>query len=98
MSDGFRRYLSVHQGFDEGLFSTKLGPSRGQIGQARSPRMGAAALGFAGPQTCARLKFDLLRDAKRSINLDPEITHGALDLSMAKQKLDRSKVSGFAVD
>ena len=45
----------------------------------------AAALGFAGPQTCALLKFDLLRDAERILNLDPEITHGALQLRVAKR-------------
>ena len=36
---------------------------------------------------CARLKFDLFQDAERVINLDPEITHGALQLRVAKQQL-----------
>src|SRR6516165_8011913 len=50
------------------------------------------------PQTCTRLKFDLLRDAERVINLDPEITHGALQLRVTKQQLHRSQVAGLLVN
>ena len=45
----------------------------------------AAALGFLGPQPCARLKFDLLRDGERIIKLDPEITHGAFQLRVPER-------------
>jgi hypothetical protein len=50
-------------------------------------RMGLRPWDFAGPQTCARLKFDLLRDAEGIINLDPEITHGALQLRVGLPRL-----------
>ena len=46
--------------------------------------MGLRPWDLAGPQMC-RLKFDLLRDAERIINLDPEITHGALQLRVAER-------------
>jgi hypothetical protein len=47
--------------------------------------MGCGPRVFVGPQPCAGLKFDLLRDGERIINLDPEITHGALPLRVTKQ-------------
>ena len=52
---------------------------------------------LAGPQMC-RLKFDLLGDAERIINLDPEIPHGALQLCVAKQQLHRSQIAGLLVN
>ena len=44
------------------------------------------------------LKFDLLGDAERIINLDPEITHGALQLRVPKQKLHCSQIAGLLVN
>ena len=41
---------------------------------------------------------DLLRYGKRIIDLNSEITDCALDLSVAEQELDCSKVSRFLVD
>src|SRR6516225_5285295 len=52
---------------------------------------------LAGPQMC-RLKFDLLGDAERIINLDPEITHGALQLRMAEQQLHCSQIASLLVN
>jgi hypothetical protein len=46
---------------------------------------------------CARLKCNLFRDAERIINLDPEITHGALQLRVAKQRLHYSQFAGLLV-
>src|SRR6516162_11647503 len=45
-----------------------------------------------------RLKFDLLGDAERIINLDPEITHGALQLRVAEQQLHCSQIAGLLVN
>jgi hypothetical protein len=35
---------------------------------------------------------------KRVVDLDAEVAHGGLDLIMAKQKLDRSEISGSPID
>jgi hypothetical protein len=59
--------------------------------------MGLRPWDLAGPQI-ARLKFDLLRDAGRIIDLDPEITHGALQLCVAEQQLNCSQVAGLLVN
>ncbi len=42
--------------------------------------------------------IDLLRYLDCIIDLDAEVTNGALDLRMPKQKLDRPQISGAAVD
>jgi hypothetical protein len=41
--------------------------------------------GFVRPQPCAGLKFDLLRDGERIINLDPEISDSTFQLCVPKQ-------------
>ena len=45
-----------------------------------------------------RLKFDLLGDAERIINLDAKITHGALQLRVAEQQLHCSQIAGLLVN
>jgi hypothetical protein len=57
-------------------------------------RMGCCP-GICRTADIARLKFDLLRDAEGIINLDPEITHGALQLRVAKQQLHCSQIAGL---
>jgi hypothetical protein len=44
------------------------------------------------------LKFNSLRDAERVINLDPEITHGALQLRVTKQQLHCPQIAGLLVN
>lgn len=41
---------------------------------------------------CRKLDFGLLRDLKRVIYLDSEVTNGTLQLAMPEQKLNRSQV------
>ncbi len=42
--------------------------------------------------------IDLLRDLDGIIDIDTEISNGALDLRMSKQELDSSKVPGSPAD
>src|SRR6516165_8531289 len=58
--------------------------------------MGLLPWDLAGPQMCL-LKFDLLGDAERIINLDPEVTHGALQLRVAEQQ-HCSQIAGLLVN
>jgi hypothetical protein len=44
------------------------------------------------------LELDLLRDPQRVVDLDPKISDGALQIGVAKEDLDGSKVSGLLVD
>jgi hypothetical protein len=46
----------------------------------------------------ARLHFCLLCDLQRIVDLDAEIPHGAFELRVPKQELNRSEVSGPPVD
>lgn len=39
---------------------------------------------------------DLLRDIDRIVDFDAKIAHGALDLGMSKQELDRAQIAGPA--
>jgi hypothetical protein len=57
-----------------------------------------ASLGFAGPQTCAQLKFHLLRNAERIINLDPETADGVSELGMPEEELYASQVACLLVN
>ena len=41
---------------------------------------------------------DLLRDLDRIVDFDAKVAHGALDLGMSKQELDRTQVAGTAID
>ena len=45
-----------------------------------------------------RLELDLLRQAQRIVDLDPEIADRTLDLGMSEKQLDRSQIAGLAVD
>jgi hypothetical protein len=53
----------------------------GQVGQRRvwamanRPRV-AAGPGLVGPQSQRRIELDVLRDAERIVDLDPEISNG----------------------
>lgn len=44
------------------------------------------------------LDVDTLRDAQRVFQFDAQISDGAIDFRMAKQKLHRTKITRFAVD
>jgi len=84
------------------LDSTQLGPrpetaDKGQ-GDGRDHRGWGCGPGIRRTADCARLKFDLLRDAERIINLDAEITHGALQLRVPKQQLHCSQIAGLLVN
>ena len=51
--------------------------------------------------SCHSSKFldvDLLRHAQRVFEFDPQITDCAIDLGMAKQKLDGPQVARFTLD
>ena len=43
-------------------------------------------------------EFDLLGDADRVVDLDPEKANGTLQLGVAEQELHGSQVAGFAID
>src|SRR5713101_8706114 len=43
-------------------------------------------------------ELDLVRNAERIVNLDPEITDGAFELRMSKEKLSRPQVAGLLVN
>ena len=43
-------------------------------------------------------ELNLFGDAERIVDLDPEITNGALKLRMPQQQLDRSQIAGLAID
>ncbi len=45
-----------------------------------------------------RSELDLLRQAQRIVDFDPEVTDGALNLRKYEKQLDRSQVAGLAVD
>jgi len=57
-----------------------------------------AALGFAGPHIRAQLKFDLLRDADRIVDLDTEISDGAFQLRVTEQQLHGPQVAGLSIN
>ncbi len=42
--------------------------------------------------------FDLFRYCESIVNFDPKISHRALNLRMAKQKLNRPQISGATVN
>ena len=44
------------------------------------------------------LQFNLLGDGNRVVNLDAEIAHGALQLAVPEQQLNRTQIAGLAVD
>ena len=41
--------------------------------------------------------FDFLCDTERILQLDAEVSHGAVDLGMAKKKLYGAQISGLAI-
>jgi hypothetical protein len=43
-------------------------------------------------------QLDLLRQHQRVIDLDPEITQGALQLCASEKHVDRSQIAGLAID
>ena len=60
------------------------------MGQYGEPRLGLLRQ--------LRSELDLLRDAERIVDLDPEIANGALQLRVAEQQLLRSQVAGLPVN
>jgi hypothetical protein len=54
-------------------------------------------MGRAGQLCPGSSDVDLPRYSESVVDLNAEITHGALDLSMAKQKLDGTHVAGSAI-
>jgi hypothetical protein len=55
-------------------------------------------MGRAGQLCPGSSDVDLPRYSESVVDLNAEITHGALDLSMAKQKLDGTHVAGSAIN
>ena len=45
-----------------------------------------------------RSELDLLRDAERIIDFDPEVANGAFQLGMSEQKLNRPQVARLLID
>jgi hypothetical protein len=45
-----------------------------------------------------RLDLNLLRNQKGIVDVDPKILYNALDLGVAEQKLDGSKIAGSPID
>ena len=45
-----------------------------------------------------RSHLHLLRDGKSIVDLNTEVAHGAFDLGVSQQQLDRTQVAGAAVD
>ena len=60
-----------------------------------------AGLRPSGPAVAtssARLHLSLLRDLQRVVDLDPEVSDGALKFAMAEEKLDGPEIPGPPVD
>ena len=55
-------------------------------------------MGRAGQLCPGSSDVDLPRYSESVVDLNAEITHGALDLSMAKRKLDGTHVAGSAIN
>ena len=54
--------------------------------------------GQSGSALPGQFRRRLARYSESVVDLNAEITHGALDLSMAKQKLDGTHVAGSAIN
>jgi len=53
--------------------------------------------GRAVPLCPGRSDVDLFRDGESVVDLNPQIAHGALDLLVAQQKLDRPQIASATV-
>ena len=49
-------------------------------------------------RSASPLEFDLLRDGYSIIHFDAEVAHGALQLGMTEEQLNRTNVAGLFVD
>ena len=74
-------------------FSHSLGP-RARIAAATATRARLERTGEAA----GRSELDLLRQAQRIVDLDPEIADHALNLRVSEKQLDCSQIAGLAVD
>src|SRR6266851_2077125 len=68
---------------------------------AANERLVLAGLRPSGPAVATsstRLHLSLLRDLQRVVDLDSEVSDGALQFAMAKEKLDGPEIPGPPVD
>ena len=72
------------------------------VSVGRSRRDGDLQRGAMAPPDrrghAVKSEFDLLGDAERVVDLDPEIANGAFQLGVTEQKLHRPQIAGLAID
>ena len=78
----------------ESIFYTRAAVGHAEIGDTGGAADHVSCLGYR----VRMLDIDFLSNFDRVVDLDTKVTNRALDLGMAKQQLDCSKISGAPVD